>query len=615
MRAWLGAVLVLGLALAGCKRPPSAQQPAPPTPAYDLGQGWTQIDRDYWDVTTQGSRLIPVAWARALQTAQGENFFDPAHMQKFGYLAPQAPSAAVWSVGFAEDVQDDSRFERTKLRWYDGQPANEPWLGMTCAACHTGKIAYQGKTQRIDGGPALADYQGFIESFVAALRATEADKARWNGFAAAVLAGKDTPENRTRLAAAFAKLLAFEDRSLAMNETPLRYGYGRLDAFGHILNRVAQLADAKAEGRPSDGPVSYPFIWNTSQSDRVQWNGIARNKPIAGPAGEFDYGALGRNVGEVTGVFADIVMTPKAGVGGFHSSVNIVNLDRLERQLGLLRPPAWPVELFGPIDAPRAERGQALFATRCASCHMPLARDDLVTKFKAQMSLFSSKDPKNPPPGTDIWMACNAYTHSTASGVLAGTPRGLLSGAPMEETEPTVNLLRVSVVGVIAGQRGDVAQAALESWFGMDNPARIIRPASTITVIDERERRRRLCETATPRTPGDPNDLANTLGYKARPLTGIWATAPYLHNGSVPTLYDLLLPPAQRETRFVVGGRDYDPVRVGYPGGAAGVGGFTFETAKDGAAIDGNGNGGHDYNNAGLSDEMRRDLVEYMKTL
>ncbi len=54
------------------------------------------------------------------------------------------------------------------------------------------------------------------------------------------------------------------------------------------------------------------------------------------------------------------------------------------------------------------------------------------------------------------------------------------------------------------------------------------------------------------------------LGYIARPLNGIWATAPYLHNGSVPTLYDLLLPAEQRPRTFYTGSNEFDPVKVGY---------------------------------------------------
>ncbi len=51
--------------------------------------------------------------------------------------------------------------------------------------------------------------------------------------------------------------------------------------------------------------------------------------------------------------------------------------------------------------------------------------------------------------------------------------------------------------------------------------------------------------------------------YMARKLNGIWATAPYLHNGSVPTLYHLLYP-EQRPARFLVGNREYDPVKLGF---------------------------------------------------
>ncbi len=56
---------------------------------------------------------------------------------------------------------------------------------------------------------------------------------------------------------------------------------------------------------------------------------------------------------------------------------------------------------------------------------------------------------------------------------------------------------------------------------------------------------------------------AHPLKYKARELSGIWATAPYLHNGSVPSLYELLLPADQRSKRFYVGNAEFDPKHVG----------------------------------------------------
>jgi len=106
------------------------------------------------------------------------------------------------------------------------------------------------------------------------------------------------------------------------------------------------------------------------------------------------------------------------------------------------------------------------------------------------------------------------------------------------------------------------------------------------------------------------------LAYKGRPLTGIWATPPYLHNGSVPTLYDLLLPPEDRPKSFYLGSREFDPDKVGYVTAQSDDNTFLYRTRDEaGRFIDGNSNTGHDYGNATLTDEQRRALVEYMKSL
>mgnify|MGYP003414574623 FL=1 len=130
----------------------------------------------------------------------------------------------------------------------------------------------------------------------------------------------------------------------------------------------------------------------------------------------------------------------------------------------------------------------------------------------------------------------------------------------------------------------------------------------------------------TPDTTAQP--FASIMAYKARPLNGIWATAPYLHNGSVPTLYDLLLPKRQahdpidgeyRPDEFIVGSREFDPQKVGFR--STDYDGFVFRTN-----LWGNHNGGHEYA-AGrtpqsdgtflpaLTREQRLDLLEYLKSL
>ena len=99
-------------------------------------------------------------------------------------------------------------------------------------------------------------------------------------------------------------------------------------------------------------------------------------------------------------------------------------------------------------------------------------------------------------------------------------------------------------------------------------------------------------------------------------MQGIWATAPYLHNGSVATLHDLLLPPSQRRQAFFTGTLEFDPVEVGYVTAPSAENSFEFETHdKTGKPIDGNSNEGHDFGNADLAESERKALIEYMKTL
>jgi hypothetical protein len=120
--------------------------------------------------------------------------------------------------------------------------------------------------------------------------------------------------------------------------------------------------------------------------------------------------------------------------------------------------------------------------------------------------------------------------------------------------------------------------------------------------------------------------LETSEGYAATPLTGVWANYPYLHNGSVPTLHHLLGPVSERPKIFsVMAARHFDRERVGqvlYPEPADGAMGDLqllkkfgndrdwFNTAREGC-----GNGGHDMWPRIGTDENRRALIEYLKTL
>jgi hypothetical protein len=105
-----------------------------------------------------------------------------------------------------------------------------------------------------------------------------------------------------------------------------------------------------------------------------------------------------------------------------------------------------------------------------------------------------------------------------------------------------------------------------------------------------------------------------TQGYANAPLDGIWLRAPYLHNGSVPNLRELLEPSSMRSTSFFRGNDVYDPLNVGFVSNVAEQDGtrfFPFNTSDKG-----NGNGGHEGPMYGtnLPSAEKRALLEYLKT-
>jgi len=114
------------------------------------------------------------------------------------------------------------------------------------------------------------------------------------------------------------------------------------------------------------------------------------------------------------------------------------------------------------------------------------------------------------------------------------------------------------------------------------------------------------------------HSFRKTVGYTSPPLDGIWARAPYLHTGSVPTLADLLETPERRPRAFYRGYDVYDPKRVGFVANVAEEKGhrfFLFKTVDDaGRPISGNGKDGHTYG-TDLSSDAKADLLEYLKTL
>lgn len=608
----LGLVLAAGL-LASC----STTGSGPAT------QGWTETQRQAWYNTDQGSRLMPLSWFEALEQpgapAPGK-VSDPAFLSTFRILQPWG--AARLPIGFAVDrIADDSAFPHTGLHW-TGKPANQDpvdWVGLNCAACHTARISYGGQDMTIDGAPSLFDYQSFIEAIDKALIETRdsaaagADNGRWNRFATSVLgAGGDNADNRARLLTALNSLIDWEAKTEALNKTDLRYGYGRVDAVGHIYNRILLFGGApQPTPNPSDAPVSYPHLWNIAKQTHLQWDGIATTSKLPVGINATDFGAVGRNTGEVLGVFGEVVIRPPAHPGdftGFPSTARVSTLNDIEVLLTRLQPPEWPEKTFGArgaIDVTDAgghklsptevvQAGQQLFTAHCAGCHTShLPQGDYET-----MVTFAKLGKTNL---TDEWMACNTWAYTGNSGALTGVPASYIKGDPLAANAPVRALLTTAVTGALINKKGDLIDSTVKNIFGVTPlPPVSLAHAQQAAQLTAKQRRLDYCLQ---------NASEPLMAYKARPLEGIWATAPYLHNGSVPTLYALLRAPADRPRTFNVGGRVYDPKHVGYDTSPTAPGNsFVFDTS-----LPGNSNKGHDYGVGKLTETQRLELLEYLK--
>ncbi len=486
----------------------------------------------------------------------------------------------------------------------------------------------------MDGGATLADAMQIVDEALAAITGTLEDDAKFNRFALAVL-GPDTvlgtgynAANKNRLREAMNQRVGTLEKWLTISHTDLRPGPGRMDATDLVLNKVA--INSKATNltvNPADAPTSVPALWRTMQLDKLQSNGFAPNLKVLDINGQvFDLGYLAGDIGVVQGAFGDVVSHPLALLEGYASSIRVDNLVRAEGLIHKLKPPAWPAAAFNGINLELAAVGKQVYANNCASCHATIDRNDLDTPIKVKQVRLKAFG-GNAPIGTDPWMACNVYTFSSPSGNYFGLPilpLGTPSKFGIVGTQGKIADMQVgAVIQTLLGKKLELAGGVAEILAGIllgNTPLPTSDTTSTPYVGGAAVAGNNSAAESSLLASADLTDKAQRkayclsadsdfLGYIARPLNGIWATAPYLHNGSVPTLYDLLLPAEQRPTKFYTGSHEFDPVKVGYVTAAGGDNQFSFDTS-----LEGNSNKGHDFG-ASLTEPQRLALVEYLKAL
>jgi len=530
-----------------------------------LNKNWTDEERQKYYHTSQGSQVMPYDWFIALEQPNNKQLFQSnEYLTRMRIIPDPNPmgNPDLLPIGFAKDDPDPITGVQN--------------VGLTCAFCHTSQLTYHGMGIRIDGAPGIVNFDTFLSQLVVAVAATVQpkftanlfDSGKFDRFARRVLKEKYSQQAaedlRKQVIAWLAQKVKQQADQLALKNTTA--SFGRLDALGTGGNTLYRLL-ANNNLRALDAPVTAFPLWYVTQYDWVQSNGSIRQP-------------MSRNIIESVAVNASVVLPgDPAKNDRYVSSVRMKNMWEMEDTAGKLVAPTWPEWIFGPIDKDKAANGKVLYGQYCSKCHSPqlepapLCGDQIAIRNKKRffmLRLFSVDEV-----GTDPLDATNFATRTADASAI-----GLGNNAPGPQVIQTV------IGGIL--RRGfkdlNLPQATEDEWSGYRSD----------------------CWRAP-------------KAYPARPLDGVWATAPFLHNNSVPSLYQLLLPADQRIKKFHVGDPEFDPVNVGYVNVRI-PGGFTVDTTKPG-----NSNAGHEFRNAPagtkgvigpeLSDEQRWELIEYLKII
>jgi cytochrome c5 len=556
---------------------PSEKMPAyRPVDVHFEKQGWSSDQRAWFYHTAQGTELLPYKWFLALEQPKIKlfgtvpKFSSTDYLARFGFLpdavSQQNPDGL--PVGFAKDVVvDPASGETVEV------------VGLTCAACHTGQVEYKGKGMRIDGGSAAIDLASFQTELGYAVGFADKIPFRFDRFARAVLGDNASAEAKSKLRQQFEQFLnaglAEKGAADAARLYEVSGGFGRTDALGRIGNYAFGTELNNANLRVADAPANFPPLWYTSWFSWVQYNASIQQPMV-------------RNIGEALGVRARVNLTDPAKL--YRSTVNVKNLRQMEGLLagptafaGLKSPP-WPEEVLGPIDLAKAQEGAELYKKRCQHCHLPPLNSPEIQDpkyweagsdgkhFFLQLNVIPLDEIGTDPREASDWAQRVAATDALKLGTVS-------AAAGLRAVTQKIRDMNYDALGLSADQRMD--------WNGYRD-----------------------------------DGVAAPLAYRARPLGGLWATPPYLHNGSVPSLYQMLLPAAQRDKTFYVGSREFDPKNVGYST-AEFEGGFEFRTDQPNDPHPGNSNAGHEFRNTSgkgvigpeLTDEERWAIIEYLKTL
>jgi hypothetical protein len=537
---------------------------------------------------SEGGEIFPLFALQALRVelnGSTVSFLSPENLASYGLLSDPTSDSNPYGLPVGLTVA----------------PALDTGLlsvGFNCAACHVGELTYDAQgtstTMRIDGAPSHFSPDAYLGAIAAGFDASLganaglATKAAFGARALVDAAQVESP-NEDYDGTAVAAMSRFQ--MLMQVIQAAKTGQGDINQIvggfdvpdtrkQFFLARYYSLKTptdpqetAMLSGRTDPFAIGSDYLfagfnfYSTPQSPM-------RFQPLFEMQGKswYDYTGNTNSIEQRNIIQAMAVggLTEMVGTNpSLSTSVNFQNLSGLEQAVYQIQTPSWPDAL--PYDANLAARGQVVYQQYCSNCHEPTLHDSGLYDVKVIPLADIGTDPNA------IRQYLTPITTPFATGDL-----GVQGNAVIPLLEQ--NYCSQSMLSAAACLQLD------ETYDATNNPQGV---------------------------RGAPQFTTDAPGYQADILDGAWAYGTYLHNGSVPSMADLLQPSSNRPTTFAVGHKVYDPVRMGYTFYAS----LTADAVAAGATgvidttLPGNSNAGHEGDAYGtnLSSDDKTALIEYLK--
>lgn len=539
-------------------------------------QGWSLQDQKQAFTLTEGSEMMPYDWFMALEKAESPGKFVQG-LSSYGLIPSRKidPEGSALPVGFTinESAADETVF------------AEKKWVGINCTACHTGLLKINGRELVINGSGGQFQFQRFQDDLLRSMDRTLIDKDKLARFLRAQPAGADLQTLTARFQGFRDEFEKYLNRSMRYRDQDgkvIPLGPGQVDGVGGPNNqtlchttpdlgsqKMRDLLSDPRNCRSSMAPANIPHLWGASSLQWVQWAG-------------FVHSALGRNFGQAQGVFAkNWFQEDTEGRPIYRAGANLENLLRLEELFNKLNTPTWAdlvdQKVVAPVDVVKAGRGRRIYEKNCLACHA--VQPELTSPNKYGYTFWQVQMVPTAEIGTDPLQVQQVYARTSYLPDLLKEEFKKIFGEQSVKEDGTVNSFSYRSFTVIK---------QLNTAFDLLRYS----AAERLKASGCRER-----------------ISQGVVGYRARSLEGVVFTAPYLHNGSVPTLMDLLKPAAERPTDFYLGCPEYDVQNMGFACSAASAQADRFDTR-----ITGMSNAGHEYGTQLMEDE-KYELIEFLKTL